>query len=80
MGWRMRGGRMCAIVQRDDRERLAAAGNLAVSLWHQEKHDEAEKMQREVLAVQQQVRGAEHADTLTTAGNLAVSFKPWKAR
>ena len=59
----------------DHPDTLTAAGNLAVSLWHQEKHDEAEKMQREVLAVQQQVRGAEHADTLTTAGNLAVSFK-----
>ena len=55
---------MCAIVQRDDRERLAAAGNLAVSLWHRGKHDEAEKMEREVLAVRKRVLGAEHPKTL----------------
>ena len=34
------------------------------------KYDEAEKMQREVLAVQKRVLGAEHPATLTTAGNL----------
>jgi tetratricopeptide (TPR) repeat protein len=55
----------------DDRERLSAAGNLALSLKHQGKHDEAEKMQREVLAVMQRVLGAEHPSTLTTADNLA---------
>ena len=44
----------------DDRERLSAAGNLAASLSRQGKYDEAEKMQREVLAVKQRVLGAEH--------------------
>ena len=58
----------------DDRERLSAAGNLALSLKHQGKHDEAEKMQREVLAVMQRVLGAEHPNTLTAAGNLADSL------
>jgi hypothetical protein len=31
-------------------------------------------MQREVLAVQQRVLGADHPDTLMTAGNLAASL------
>ena len=39
----------------DDGERLDAAVNLADSLMHQGKHDEAEKMQREVLAVRKRV-------------------------
>ena len=34
---------------------LTAAGNLAASLSRQGKHDEAEKMQREVLAVRKRV-------------------------
>ncbi len=33
-----------------------------------------EKMQREVLAVRTRVLGAEHPDTLTAAGKLAVSL------
>ena len=59
----------------DDDERLDAAGNLAVSLSDQGKFDEAEKMQREVLAVRKRVLGAEHPDTLSTAVNLAASLK-----
>ena len=59
----------------DDGERLTAASNLVISLKHQGKHDEAEKMQREVLAVMQRVLGAEHPDTLTTAVNLADSLR-----
>jgi len=58
----------------DDGERLCAAGNLAASLSDHGKHDEAEKMQREVLAVRKRVLGAEHPDTLTTANNLAASL------
>jgi len=58
----------------DDWERLAAAVNLAASLGRQGKYDEAEKMQREVLAVKQRMLGAEHPDTLMTANNLAASL------
>ena len=32
-------------------------------------------MEREVLAAQQQVLGAKHPNTLTTAGNLAKTLK-----
>ena len=39
----------------DDGERLCAAGNLAASLSDHGNHDEAEKMQREVLAVRKRV-------------------------
>ncbi len=46
--------------------------NLADSLSGQGKYDEAEKLQREGLAVLKRVLGAEHPDTLTAAGNLAV--------
>ena len=58
----------------DDGERLTAAGNLAYSLSRQGKYDEAETMEREVLAVRQRVLGAEHPGTLTAAGNLAQSL------
>ena len=58
----------------DDGERLTAAGNLADSLSRQGKYDEAEKMEREVLAVRQLVLGAEHPGTLCTAKNLALSL------
>jgi hypothetical protein len=58
----------------DDGERLSAAVTLADSLWGQGKCAEAEKMQREVLAVEQRVLGADHPDTLSTAGNLALSL------
>ena len=58
----------------EDRERLAAASNLATSLYSQGKYAEAEEMQRAVLAVRKRVLGAEHPATLTTAGNLAVSM------
>ena len=57
----------------DDGERLDAAFNLAASLSDQGKHDEAEKMEREVLAVRKRVLGANHSDTLSTAGDLAAS-------
>ena len=49
---------------------LTAASNLAASLKSQEKYDEAEKMEREVLAVRKWVLGVAHPDTLSTAGNL----------
>ena len=57
----------------DDRERLSAAGNLAASLSRQGKYAEAEKIEREVLAVSKRVLGAEHPDTLTTASSLPLA-------
>ena len=64
----------------DDRERLTAAGNLAQSLSCQGKYDEAEKMQREVLAVKQRVLGAEHPDTLNIELQRALSRPAAAAR
>jgi len=76
----MRGGlanewwsRVCDRAE-DDGERLSSAGNLANSLLLQGKLAEAEKMEREVLAVKTRVLGAEHLGMLATAGNLAASL------
>jgi hypothetical protein len=51
---------------RGRRGRLSAANNLADSLARQGKYDEAEKMEREVLAARKRVLGAEHPNTLST--------------
>jgi tetratricopeptide (TPR) repeat protein len=56
----------------DDLERLDAVGNLAAALFEQGQHEQSETMHREVLAVEQQVLGAENLRSLTTAGNLAL--------
>jgi len=76
----MRGGlanewwsRVCDRAE-DDGERLSSAGNLANSLLLQGKLAEAEKMEREVLAVTTQVLGADHPDTMSASGNLAASL------
>jgi len=53
---------------------LKTAGNLADSLSRPGKYDEAEKMQREVLAVKQRVLGAEHPSKLSTTNNLDASL------
>ena len=58
----------------EDRERLAAAQNMANSFYDQAKHAEAEEMLRAVLAVRQRVLGAEHPCTLTIMCNLASSL------
>ena len=73
MGWRTRGGLQVCDRAQDDGESLSAAGNLAASLKSQGK-DEAEKMEREVLAVMQRVLVAEHPHTLTAAGNMAATL------
>jgi hypothetical protein len=72
----MRGGPGCAIVQRTTGRGLMqlCRNNLADSLSGQGKYDEAEKMQREVLAVSKRVLGADHSNTLSTANNLAASL------
>jgi len=45
------------------------------AIWlHPSRTEEAEKIEREVLAVRKRVLGAEHPDTLTAAGNLAASL------
>ena len=54
-------------------ERLAAESNLATALFDQGKHAEAELMLRMLLEVHMRVLGAEHPNTLNTAGQLAVS-------
>jgi predicted ABC-class ATPase len=53
---------------------LTSANNLASSLSDQGKHADAERIQREVLAMQRRVLGEEHPDTLTSANNLAATL------
>ena len=62
---------------KQDKARLKAALKMASALRGQGKYAEAEKMERDLLAAQQRVRGARHPDTLKTAGNLA---RPLKAK
>ncbi len=57
----------------ENTERLCAEYNLAVSLLYQGKNVEAEPMFRRLHEVMMRVLGAEHPDTLTTAGDLASS-------
>jgi len=57
---------------------LIAAGNLAASLARQGKYDEAEKMEREVLALRKQVLGAEHPDTLSRGRSGCIPRGPRK--
>jgi hypothetical protein len=52
---------------------LTTADNLAQYLSGQGKYDETEKMDHEVLAVRKRVLGADHPETLSTAGDLAAS-------
>ena len=53
---------------------LKFASDLARSLCIDEKYDEAEVVQREMLAMQVQQLGAKHPDTLAMARNLAGSL------
>ena len=55
----------------ESEDRLAAANNLANSLFGQGKHAEAEQMFREVLDVQRRVLGPGHPHTLASVSNLA---------
>ena len=55
-------------------ERLLAEGNLALSLLHQGKYAQAERVLRDLHVVMMRVLGAEHPGTLTTAGNLAAAL------
>jgi len=54
---------------------LTTANNLAISLSRQGKHEEAEEMQRAVLAVRKRVLGAEHPDTLAAASDMQATRK-----
>jgi hypothetical protein len=61
-------------LPKKDEERLAAANNLAIALHLHAKYPEAEKMLREVLAVQMRTIDREHENTLATKVNLARSL------
>ncbi|KAF2191860.1 hypothetical protein K469DRAFT_495975, partial [Zopfia rhizophila CBS 207.26] len=52
-------------------EILTSMNNLAQALKNQGKYVEAKKMNRETLALREQVLGKEHPDTLASMNNLA---------
>ena len=51
---------------------LTSTNNLALVLNSQGKYEEAEKMHRQTLAMEEKVLGAEHPSTLTSTNNLAL--------
>jgi hypothetical protein len=55
-------------------ERLVAAHTLAVARGSDGQYAEAERINREVLAVRRRVLGEEHPGTLLSAHNLALSL------
>jgi hypothetical protein len=65
--------RVCDQVE-ESKERLCAAGNLAVARDSDGKYAEGERILREALGVQRRVLGEEHPETLTSARNLAQSL------
>lgn len=58
----------------EDLERLSAAQTLANALSGDGKYEEAEEIERAVLAVEQRVLWPEHPDTLISASNLGTSL------
>ena len=48
--------------------------NLSCTLGKLGKHEEAEAMEREVLAARQEVLGPRHPDTLGAMNNLAITL------
>ncbi len=64
-----------------NKERLDAAQNLANARYGDARYAESERINRDVYAVRRRVLGAEHLDTLQSAGHLAfVSRAAWKER
>ena len=79
----MRRGIPCGTVRCSARRRilgpehpdtLLSQSSLAHSVFQQGKYENAEKLQRKLLAIQCQVLGSEHPEALTTLGNLAQSL------
>ena len=58
----------------NDPTRVWAMDNLARSYVVQGKHDEAARMQEEVLAARKRLLGTDHPDVFFAAGNLAASY------
>ena len=68
-----RWSRVCDQAE-ESNERLFAGANLAECRRFDGQYADAERINREVLAVTRRVLGEEHPDTLTSAGNLATSL------
>ncbi|CAG7850590.1 SubName: Full=Related to kinesin light chain {ECO:0000313/EMBL:CCA76682.1} [Serendipita indica DSM 11827] len=53
-----------------------AKNNLASTLHSRDQLEDAEKIRREVLALQLEILGARHPETISTMGNLAITLHP----
>jgi hypothetical protein len=49
--------------------------NLALTYWNQERWQEAEELQAQVMKIRKRVLGPEHPGTLTSMSNLAFTWK-----
>lgn len=58
----------------EDRTTLMARGQLASTLWHQGRHDEAAREQEHLMAVYKREFGWDDVDTLGIAGHLVTTY------
>jgi hypothetical protein len=58
-----------------DERTLASFNSLGGALFHQDKYEEAEAIQRRILQVSEEMLGLEHLDHLTRLNNLATIYE-----
>lgn len=58
----------------EDPHTLTVKGNLASTYWKQERFDESEELQLQVLEARKTILGDEHPDTLMSKSHLAITF------
>lgn len=58
----------------NSQQALDAKMNMAAIIRHQGKHDEAMNLQREVLAKETSILGAEHPSTVSTLTELGLTY------
>jgi hypothetical protein len=49
--------------------------NLAIAIFHQDRHAEAEQLYQQLLEIQRRVLRREHLQTLSSMNNLAVAIE-----
>ena len=54
---------------------LASMASWAITCWNQERWDEAENLERQVMEIRSRVLGHRHPDTLMVMANLAHTLK-----
>jgi tetratricopeptide (TPR) repeat protein len=59
----------------DDEERLRLAWRCSTALWSDGRHKESEELEAQVMQISKRVLSDEHPDTLTSMGNLALTYR-----